>query len=251
MQKLTVKNPCKEKLTGIFYPVNNSKKLIIFCHGRLVNKDNSFYVELCEQLFESGFNVCRFDFSGNGESEGDFLECTITKDVEDIKSVADFFKKKKFKIFCIIGHSQGAVEALLHQSKYNSAECVVDISGLIDQRDKTIRKYSNAQINEINRKGFTVIKYGGRKWKISKEYFYDRAGYGDIRNKIKKIKVPILALHGAEDEDINYSNGLKIQKILKKKDKFVSVEGAGHFYVNPKHRKILINSVLDWLEKQK
>ena len=251
MQKLTVKNSSKEKLAGIFYPVNNSKKLIIFCHGRLVNKDNPFYVRLCEKLFESGFNIYRFDFSGNGESEGDFLKCTITKDIEDLKSVADYFKKKNYEVFCIIGHSQGAVEVLLHQSKYNSAKCVVDISGLVDQRDKTTRKYSNAQINEINRKGFTVIKYGGRKWKISEEYFYDRAGYGDIRNKINKIKVPILALHGAEDEDIDYSNGLKIKKVMGKKDRFIPIEGASHFFVNPKHRKILFDSITDWIEKQK
>ena len=251
MKKLIIKNSSREKLAGIFYENKNSKKLIIFCHGRLVNKDNPFYIELCEKLFESGFNIYRFDFSGNGESEGDFLKCTITKDIEDIKSAVDYFKKKNYEIFCIIGHSQGAVEALLHQAKYNSADCVVDISGLVDQRDMTTRKYTKEQINEINKAGFTKIEYRGKSFNISKKYFYDRAGYGDIRNKVKKIKVPMLALHGTGDEDINYRNGLKIQKILKKNGKFISIEGASHFYVNPKHRKILFDSIIDWLEKQK
>ena len=250
-KKSTIKNSSGEKLAGIFYPNKNSGKLIIFCHGRLANKDNPFYVEICKKLFESGFNVYRFDFSGNGESEGKFEECTISKDVEDIKSAVDYFKKKNYEIFCIIGHSQGAVEVLLHQAKYDSAKCVVDISGLVDQRDMTTGKYAKEQINEINKKGFTKIKYKGKSFNISKKYFYDRAGYGDIRNEVKKIKAPILVLHGTSDEDINFENGLKMKKILKKKDKFVPVEGAGHFYVNPKHRKRLFGSIADWLEKQK
>ena len=250
MQKLSISNSNGEKLAGIFYPIKNSRKLIIFCHGRLVNKDNPFYVEICGKLSESGFNVYRFDFSGNGESEGKFEECTISKDIEDLKSAVDFFKKKNYEIFCTIGHSQGAVEVLLHQSKYDSAEFVVGISGLIDQRDMTTRKYTKNQIGDINEKGFTTIVYDGRKWDISKKYFYDRAGYGDIRNEVKKIKAPILVFHGTEDEDINYGNGLKMQKILKKKDKFIPIEGASHFYANPEHRKILIDSISDWLEKQ-
>ena len=251
MKKLFIKNSFGEKLAGIFYPIKNSKKLIIFCHGRLVTKDNHFYVELCGKLFKSGFTVYRFDFSGNGESEGDFLKCTITKDIEDIKSIIDYFKKKNYEIFCLIGHSQGAVEVILHQAKYNSADCVVDISGLVDQRDMTTRKYTKGQINEINKIGYTKIIYEGKLFDISKKYFYDRENYGDIRNEVKKIKVPILVFHGTEDEDINYSNGLTMEKILKKKDKFVSVEGASHFYVNPRHRKLLFYSIADWLEKQK
>ena len=99
MEKLTIKNSSGEKLAGILYPIKNSGKLIIFCHGRLVNKDNPFYAELCGKLSESGFNVYSFDFSGNGESEGKFEECTISKDVEDIKSAVDFFKKKIMKYF--------------------------------------------------------------------------------------------------------------------------------------------------------
>lgn len=248
MNKLTIKNSFGEKLAGVFYPVNNSKKLIIFCHGRLCTKDEHFYPELCKKLNEDGFNVYRFDFSGNGESEGDFMECTITKDVEDIKSVIEYFKAKGFKIYCLIGHSQGAVEVLLHQSKYNSAKCVIDISGVVDQRDSTIRKYSKEQVDEINKKGFTTIKYEEKLFKISKKYFYDRAGYGDIRAEVKKVNVPILVLHGIEDEDINYINGEKMKKILKKKDKFIAVEGASHFYINPKHRKVLFDSIIKWLK---
>ena len=250
MQKITIKNSYGEKLAGAFYPSKNSKNLIIFCHGRLVNKDNPFYIELCEKLFERGFNVYRFDFSGNGESEGNFLNCTITKDIEDINSVVDFFKKKNYEIFCLIGHSQGAVEVLLHQAKYSSAKCVVDISGLVDQRDMTTRKYTKEQINEINKKGFTKIEYEGKQFNISKKYFYDRAGYGDIRNEARKIKAPILVLHGTEDEDVDYSNGLKMKKILKKNDKFIPIRAADHFFKKYKYRQQVINSIIKWLKSQ-
>ena len=250
MKKIFIKNSYGEQLAGVFYSNRNSKRLVIFCHGRLVTKDHDFYPELCRKLSESGFNTYRFDFSGNGESGGKFEKCTISKDIEDIKSVVDFFKKRGYEISCLIGHSQGAVEILLHQSKYNSAKSVIGISGLVDQRDMTTRKYTKAQIDELNKKGFTIIEYDDKKWNIPRKYFYDRASYGDIRHKVKKIKAPILVFHGTDDEDIGYVNGEKMVEILKKKDTFISIKGAGHFYANPKHRKILFDSIVEWLAKK-
>jgi len=247
MEKIFIKNSKGEKLVGISHE-SKSNKLIIVCHGRVCTKDEHFYPELCQELAKAGFNAFRFDFSGNGESEGKFEDSTITKEIEDIKSVVDYFKKEKYEIFCLIGHSQGAIEVLLHQAKYGSAKSVVDIAAYADQRDATTRKFSEKQIQELNKNGSLQLNAFEKSFKVYKKYFYDRAAYGDIREKIRKITAPVLVVHGTEDKDVPFSNSQKIISALNKKRRLIQIKGADHFFANNGHRKMLMSSIVEWLE---
>lgn len=248
MKKIIIKNSSGEKLVGVLHE-SKTNKLVIVCHGRACTKDEHFYHELCERLAKNGINAFRFDFSGNGESKGKFEDSTITKEIEDIKSVVDYFKKNNYEIFCLIGHSQGAVEVLLHQSKYNSAKCIVDIAAYADQRDATFKKYTKEKIEDLNQNGFIKLSAWGKTFKLTKKYFYDRAKYGDIRTKVRKIKAPVLVIHGTEDKDVDFSNGIKMKKALNKKSEFISINGAEHFFKT--HKKMLIDSIISWIKTMK
>ncbi len=248
MQKISIENAFGEKLAGVLHNSHNSNNLVIVCHGRLCTKDDFFSPSLCEDLAKNGFNAYRFDFSGNGESEGSFEDSTMTDDIEDIKAVVDFFKNKNYEIFCLIGHSQGAAEVLLNQAKYNDAGYVVDIAGTIDQKHQTLNKFTEEQIDEINKQGFTKILYKGKETKVTKKYFYDRVEYGDITKKVEKITVPVLIIHGTKDEDtpINHSKSLICS--LNKKSELIVIQGAGHFFKG-KYEKELKKEIISWLKK--
>lgn len=246
MKRLFIKNKNGEKLAGILHE-SKSNKLVIVCHGRVCSKDEHFYPELCEKLATNGFNAFRFDFSGNGKSEGKFEDSTITKEIEDIKSIVDNFKRKNYEIFCLIGHSQGAVEVLLHQAKYGSTKSVVDIAAYADQRDATTNKFSEMQIEELNKAGFLQLNAWGKTFNVYKQYFYDRANYRDIRKEVEKIKVPILVVHGTGDKDVPIANSEKIVPALNKKSKFIPLSGMDHFFEDRNYRAELINHIIKWL----
>ncbi len=190
MQRVSIANSESEKLSGILENAP-SKQLVILCHGRLCTKGQYFFPELAKALAKAGFSVYRFDFAGNGKSEGRFEESTVTKGIDDLKSVADYFTAGNYEIRCIIGHSQGAVEALLFQARYGSAKSIIGISGVVNQEDMTRNKFSKNQLKELEKNVFFTLKDGAKKWKISGKYFYDRAWYGDIRQSIKSITCPV------------------------------------------------------------
>ena len=68
-------------------PGNQSRDILIIGHGVTGNKDRPFVVALAEAVAAEGMAVLRFSFSGNGSSAGDFRNCTISKEVEDLKIV--------------------------------------------------------------------------------------------------------------------------------------------------------------------
>lgn len=127
---------------------------------------------------------------------------------------------------------------------------MVDIAAYADQKDATIRKYPKEKIKELNEKGFLSINAWGKSFKLYKKYFYDRVAYGDIRDKVRVIKDPVLIIHGTEDKDVPFSNSKKIISVLNKKSKFMSIEGADHFFKEKTHREKLIDSIVSWLKQQ-
>ena len=44
----------------------------ILCHGWKSTKEQSMFVQMADRLEAEGLTTLRFDFSGNGESEGGF-----------------------------------------------------------------------------------------------------------------------------------------------------------------------------------
>ena len=250
MEKIIIKNLHNENLVGILHSTKKTKKLVIVCHGRLCTKDQHFIPYLCSEICRNGFNAFRFDFSGNGESEGLFEKSTITKEIFDIKSVANFFIEKGYEFYTLIGHSKGAVDVLVFQSKYNLAKKIVDISGLVDQKYETSKKYTKTQIAKLKVNGFFNIRSNNQNFKISKEYFYDRLKYGDIRKFVKKIKVPSLVLHGVIDNDTKVENSNIMIKNLNNLSKLTLISGAGHFFQGKRCRQELTNSIIKWLKDE-
>ena len=90
----------------------------------------------------------------------------------------------------------------------------------------------------------------GKTFNLYKKYFYDRKDYGDIRNQVKKLRVPVLIVHGTGDKDVPCNNSEKIMLALSKKGKFMPIEGADHFFKEEKHKKELIGNIIAWLKEQ-
>ncbi len=245
MENILIKNFENETLAGIFHKAN-SNRLVILCHGMMCTKDKFFFPYLSEALAAAGFNVFRFDFAGNGESEGKFEDSTISKEIEDIASVVEFFKSK-YAIACVAGHSKGGVDALLYQAKYNSASVVISMGSVADQQHETTKKYSADQIKEIDERGFLILKPRYRSFTISKKYFYDRLSYGNISNRIKSIKTRALIIHGEGDtEDPPESAKIISNAITGSTLKILP--GADHFFTNKE--KELAEAIVGWLRQR-
>ncbi len=82
---------------------------IIYCHGNAGNKVD--IVEIFDFLLWD-FNICSFDFSGAGHSEGDYVTLGY-HEKDDIKAIVDFLRTElKIRKFIIYGRSMGAVSTL-------------------------------------------------------------------------------------------------------------------------------------------
>lgn len=84
--------------------------MVLFCHGSSGSKlDGLEYVEL---LLGSRLNICIFDFSGCGLSEGDIITYGV-QEKDDIACVMDHLNQLNlFDKYCLWGRSMGAASIL-------------------------------------------------------------------------------------------------------------------------------------------
>lgn len=82
----TFRNVQGETLVGTAV-VSSSPKTIVLCHGFSDHRNTPLILALAEALDAASFSSLRFDFSGNGDSEGTFEFGNYAKEVEDLRQV--------------------------------------------------------------------------------------------------------------------------------------------------------------------
>ncbi|CAO3689494.1 unnamed protein product [Umbelopsis ramanniana] len=164
------------------------------------HKNYLFQKLLAEKLPYESF---RFDFRGNGDSDGTTRFGNINDDVEDIKTVTSYFESKGYQIYAIIGHSRGSVASFRYAST-----CRVPVPHLVNvagrYRMNLIRgRQTKEQTQDLKEKGFykwTIRRRGAFEDIIVKEA--DVQEFIDFDsshvNKLSKA-TSVLTCHGVAD----------------------------------------------------
>ncbi|MEK7627085.1 MAG: alpha/beta hydrolase [Patescibacteria group bacterium] len=252
--ELCILNKNKEKLAGIFHKINDSKRVIIVCHGLMGGKDRNFIRSFCVFLNVAGFNAFRFDFSGNGESAGWFEDSKYTKEIEDLRAVIDYFHNDGFRKIGIVGHSQGGAICVLEAAEDTRIDFVISIAGVaypqgFIQRFSGWNNISQEELRErLKRDGFIeYVKKDGRKFNLAKDFFDDMVGYHPI-DKVKNIKAPILFIHGDQDNSIDIQESRDMLGVANEPKELFIVKGADHIFSDPEKEAEIVKKSVEWIE---
>ncbi len=240
------KNSKNKKLVGILnLPKKKKFPLIIFAHGFKGTKSERKFFELGEKLTQNGIATFRFDFSGCGDSEGNFKDITIRQEVEDLKSAYNFLKNlpgvDKRKIG-ILGYSLGALVAALFQIQNPVAKTLIFISPPFNQEKLVKIWYKKRELKKWKAQKYLDTPRG----RISIQYLRECQNYNPL---ISKIKVPTLILHGKKDKDVPIKFAKETFRYLTCPKKMVIIENADHKFEDFRVLKKTIGEILKWTKK--
>jgi len=246
--KVSTINKYGEKLVGIeTIPATNKEKYpaVILVHGFGVTKEEGgMFDELAEQLVKAGILVYRFDFSGRGESEGDYSETSISKQKSDLSSILEWLKKQPnidVNKIGILAQSFGTPVTVALKPQIQALILMGSIADPQIISSKPI-KWETIDKNGISKK----IKPSGEIITIKPQYWKDMDNY-DLLECITEIKCPILFIHGSLDDRVPLSEmEAYFAKANEPKEKVV-IEGADHG-LRP-HRDKMYKIAVDWFKK--
>ena len=248
IQKVSFSNKDEEQLAGrLELPLNQKPhNFVIFAHCFTCTKNLTAVKNVGRSLTDAGFGVLRFDFTGLGESEGDFENTNFSGNVEDLIEAADFLEKNYMAPTLIIGHSLGGAAAIFAASKIKSIKAVAVINSPSDPSH--IMHLLKDSTQEINKHGKAKVNLGGIDFTIKKQFL------DDLENKslidvVSNFGKALLILHSPQDTTVSIKNAEDIYKAAYHPKSFISLEGADHLLSKKEDSQYVGQVIAGWASR--
>ncbi|KAG7598679.1 Serine aminopeptidase S33 [Arabidopsis suecica] len=244
-QKIVIPNSNYEKLVGLLHETG-STEIVVLCHGFRSTKNDLVMKNVAAAIEKEGISAFRFDFSGNGESEGSFYFGNYNYEADDLHSVIRYFTNMNRVVPIIIGHSKGGDVVLVYASKYHDIHNVINLSGRYDLKEGIGQRLGEDFLERIKQQGFIDIKEENSGFRVTEESLMERLNT-DMHEACLKIdkECRVLTVHGSADEVIPLEDAKEFAKIIPN-HKLEIVEGADHCYT--KHQSQLVTTVMEFIK---
>lgn len=247
-EKVKFVNSKNERLSGYIHsPKEKTEKGVVLTHCFTCSKHQKIIRTVCHALAEEGYLALRFDFSGNGESEGKFEDSNYTKQILDLQDAIAYLRKKAIKKIGLVGHSMGSAVAILTtQKEWIDSLCTISGSSYAESLKEI---FSEDTIREVEKKGKTKAMIFGREITINNEFIEDTKRH-NIGEALKNYKNPYCIIHGSKDNIIKPENAKKLYEYSKsqKKEMYI-IDGADHIFSKENDIEKLQQLVAGWFKK--
>jgi uncharacterized protein len=241
-------------LRGMLHiPDGTTSKVPLVCifHGFTGNKmePHFIFVKLSRQLEGRGIASVRFDFGGSGESDGEFVNMTISKELEEAKAILDYAQTLDFididKIG-IVGLSMGgAVASMLAGDRKEEVKALCLWAPAGNMGELVMK-----QISERYGRDMSNLDYHDVGGLMISKIFLDDALKIDIIGKAASYNKNILLLHGDMDQTVPYSISERYLNVYGTNAVLHTIDGADHTFNSKKWEDEVLDYTLGFLEEE-
>jgi len=138
-KKISFNNSNGHALSGVLdLPTAEPRAFALFAHCFTCSKNIKAAGHITRALTNAGIAVLRFDFTGLGQSEGEFADTTFSSNVSDLLAAVDWLSVNYRAPEILFGHSLGGTAVLQAAPRVPSAVAVATI-GSPEERDRRSR----------------------------------------------------------------------------------------------------------------
>jgi putative redox protein len=247
-QRLHFKNPDGNRLAArLDLPLDDKPTAFaVFAHCFTCTKNFNAVVNINRALAMHGIAVLRFDFTGLGESEGDFSDTNFSTNVADLVSAAKFLEEYYEAPRLLIGHSLGGAAVIQAAQKIESVEAVSTIAA--PSEFTGLLRLLNQPFENLEKDAVATINIAGSNFKIKKQ-FLDDLRKENMEETIRALKKPLLIFHSPVDQVVSIDHAAKIFTSARHPKSFISLDKADHLLSN-REDSLYVGSVLAaWASK--
>ena len=217
----------------------------LFAHCFTCGKDVAAASRIARAMVARGYAVLRFDFTGLGNSDGDFANTHFSSNVADLVAAADHLRETVGAPELLVGHSLGGTAALAAAHRIPEARGVVTIGAPADARHVTER--FACDVETIEREGAAEVRLAGRPFTIRREFLEDvRATDAEHVGRLGRA---LLVMHSPLDETVGIDQAETIYRAAKHPKSFVDLDGADHLLTRPADSEWVATVIAAWASR--
>ncbi|MDP2636561.1 MULTISPECIES: bifunctional alpha/beta hydrolase/OsmC family protein [unclassified Pseudoalteromonas] len=241
-QKITFQSGELQLAGQLESPAGDIKFYALFAHCFTCGKDIAAATRISRALTQQGIAVLRFDFTGLGNSDGDFANSNFSSNIQDLIAAADHLREYFKAPQLLIGHSLGGAAVLAAAEHISEVQAITTIGAPSDAQH--VAHNFSAHLDEINSAGEAKVSLAGREFTIKKQFVDDIAKYD--RSHISKLKRALLVMHSPIDATVSINEAEKIYAAAKHPKSFISLDKADHLLTKKQDADYAASIIASW-----
>lgn len=224
-------------------PDATPKSFALFAHCFTCSKDLHVTKRISGAL--AGYNIAtlRVDFTGLGESEGDFAATTFSSNINDLVAAADYLRDEYQAPSLLIGHSLGGAAVIAASRSISSARAIATIGAPSDPAH--IKRLVADSKQEIEQHGEAEVFIGGRPFTIRQQFLDDLAQHS-LTDTLAELKKPVLVMHAPGDAIVSVEHARALFEAAFHPKSFLSLDDADHLLSKPRDAKYAALMIAAW-----
>ncbi|UJP06800.1 MAG: alpha/beta fold hydrolase [Nitrosomonas sp.] len=236
-----------ESLSGLLeMPSGAIKSYALFAHCFTCSKDNPAAARIALALADRGIAVLRFDFTGLGNSQGDFSNTNFSSNLQDLLAAARYLEQHYAAPALLIGHSLGGAAVLAVAQDLPQVNAVVTIGAPATATH--VKHLFADSYRELQNQPSVQVELAGRSFKIQRQFIDDLEKYNSVAH-IGALKKALLICHSPVDDVVSIDEAGRIFTAAKHPKSFVSLDHADHLLSNPEDSHYVAEVLAAWASR--
>ncbi len=201
----------------------------LFAHCFTCSKDLKAVRRISRSLVDEGVAVFTFDFTGLGESEGDFADTNFSSNLEDLEAACRHLEAILEAPSLLVGHSLGGAAVLAVAHRLPGVRAVATIGAPSDPAHLAGKLEQTAP--QLATGAEVQVSLGGRPFRVRRQLLEDLRSQ-NLRDAIAGLSRPLLIFHSPTDRVVGIEHARAIYDAAKHPKSFISLDGADHLLLD-------------------
>ena len=211
----------------------------VFAHCFTCSKNFTATVAISRALAQARIAVLRFDFTGLGESEGEFADSSFSTSVDDLVAAATWLEEVHQAPQLLVGHSLGGAASIHAAARIPSVRAVATINAPSELEDA---------IPEIEARGEARVRLAGRSFLVKKQ-FLDDLEATRMQDAVRALRAALLIFHAPGDQTVGIDNAARLYTAAHHPKSFVSLDDADHLLTDEEDARYVGDVLSAWVRR--
>ncbi len=196
-----------------------------------------------EKMAKLEIVVLRFDFSGTGDSEGNFADASLSNYILDLTGAIEFARSVTGGKIILLGRSLGGTTVICQAATDKRVAAVCSWSAPVDLEETFVEP-----VRSLLRSGGEMLELpdGNGFFLLSRNFFRDLQKYKITEAAAAISPRPLFVVHGTADETVSFRQAVKLYEAAREPKSRLFVDKGDHRFLM--HYDLVEKETIKWVQ---